>query len=232
MATTGISLVREQSEQVGVPRALWVPFALGRPLGSARDPGFQKAVIRAALDLLRTATGPTIADYPIEAPPEEGATQWACPLNLAPAEANTSLGGRLESEVGRLKPWAAESRRRRGRTLFGASGAGPEQVELVARCLATMAEQGDVLSLPDGDADWAFEMPMLIRHLADDLRTYYHEAVAAQPGSQAPSHEALNDWIFGGTVLGECLQGLAAQLDGSDHPDAALVRRLRIPEGR
>ena len=39
------------------PRALWVPFALGRPLGSADDPEFQKDVMRAALGMLATATG-------------------------------------------------------------------------------------------------------------------------------------------------------------------------------
>ena len=60
VATTSISLIREQSEAVNPPRALWVPFALGRPLGSASDPDFQKNVIRAAFDLLDLATEPTI----------------------------------------------------------------------------------------------------------------------------------------------------------------------------
>ena len=41
------------------------------------------------------------------------------------------------------------------------------------------------------------------RHLADDLRTFYHEAIAAQPGPGAPNHAALNDWIFSGTALGQ-----------------------------
>ncbi len=31
--TTGISLVREHTEVVRPPRALWVTFELGRPLG-------------------------------------------------------------------------------------------------------------------------------------------------------------------------------------------------------
>ena len=67
-----ISRIREQSESVQPPRALWVPFALGRPLGSAGDPDFQKGVIRSALNLTPTATEPTIEDYPIEAPEEAG----------------------------------------------------------------------------------------------------------------------------------------------------------------
>ena len=54
VATASISLIREQSEAVRPPRALWVPFALGRPLGSADDPEFQKQVMRAALGMLAT----------------------------------------------------------------------------------------------------------------------------------------------------------------------------------
>ena len=52
MATASISLIREQSEAVKPPRALWVPFALGRPLGAADDAEFQKRVMRAALGML------------------------------------------------------------------------------------------------------------------------------------------------------------------------------------
>ena len=46
VATVSISLIREQSEAVRPPRALWVPFALGRPLGSAASAEFQKNVMR------------------------------------------------------------------------------------------------------------------------------------------------------------------------------------------
>ena len=51
------------------PRALWVPFALGRPLGKAGDSDFQKRNPR-ALRMLETATEPAIEDYPVEAPAE------------------------------------------------------------------------------------------------------------------------------------------------------------------
>ena len=121
MATTSISLVREQTERVNPPRALWVPFALGRPLGSAADPAFQTDVIRAAFALLDSATEPTITEFPTEAPEEAGPGVWACPLNVDTEEA-TSLTDRLLGEVVRLRPWALETRRERGRTLFGASG--------------------------------------------------------------------------------------------------------------
>lgn len=230
MATTSISLIREQSEAVRPPRALWVPFALGRPLGSADDPEFQKQVLRASFRLLETATGPTIEDYPIEAPEEAGPGVWACPLNLPVPEAMT-LTDRLEAEIARLAPWSTETRNRRGRTLFGVTGAGADQVDLVGRALGMVAESGDVTSPPDVGIEWAFDMPVLIRHLADDLRTFYHEAVAAQPGPGAPNHAALNEWIFGGTALGEALQEVADHLTALDTPIARLTRGLLIPEG-
>ncbi|MEM7338434.1 MAG: hypothetical protein AAF467_07305 [Actinomycetota bacterium] len=230
MATTSISLIREQSEAVGPPRALWVPFALGRPLGSSDDPEFQTNVLRAAFGLLDSATEPTIEDYPVEAPEEAGPEAWSCPLNLPMPEA-TSLTDRLLAEVARLAPWSAETRTARGRTLFGATGAEPDQVEAVARALGEIADSGEATLAPDVGIDWAFEMPVLVRHLADDLRTFYHEAIAAQPGPGAPNHEALTAWIFGGTALGEALQAVADHLTALDTPMARLTRGFLIPEG-
>ena len=230
MATTSISLIREQSEAVRPTRALWVPYALGRPLGSADDPAFQKQVLRAAFGLLETATGPTIEDYPVEAPDEAGPEAWACPLSLPVPEA-TTITDRLLAEVARLAPWSAETRAARGRTLFGATGATPDQVEEVARALGTLADRGDLSEPPEVGVDWAFDMPVLVRHLADDLRTFYHEAVAAQPGPGAPNHAALTGWIFGGTALGETLLAVADHLTELDTPMARLVRGFLIPEG-
>lgn len=182
--------------------------------------------------MLATTTEPTIADYDVEPPEEAGPEQWACPVNLA-AEGTGSLAERLMAEVARLRPWSVETRRDRGRTLFGASGAGAEQVDEVAAALAAIAETGDVLTPPSSDVTWAFSMPLLIRHLADDLRTVYHEAVAAQPGPGAPNHQALNEWIFGGTALGDALTTIADHLTAvEDVPMTKLVRGFLIPEGR
>jgi hypothetical protein len=76
-------------------------------------------------------------------------------------------------------------------------------------------------------------MPFLLRHLADDLRGYYHEAIASQPGETPPNHDALNEWIFGQTVLGEVLVTIGDHLTAAekDNPFAPLVRNFVIPEG-
>ncbi len=230
VATVSISLIREQTEAVRPPRALWVPFALGRPLGSSGDPAFQKGVMRSAFGMLATASEPTIEDYLIEAPDEAGPDAWACPVNF-PVKADESITARLVAEVIRLAPWAAETRVSRGRTLFGASGAAPEAFETLARAFGSLADDGDVTVAPDVGITWAFPMPLLVRHMADDLRTFYHEAIAAQPGPGAPNHAALNDWIFNGTALGDALLAVADHLTDSDSPMALIVRGFMIPEG-
>lgn len=64
IATVSIQLLREVAERVRPPRALFVPFPHGYPLGRPDDAGLQHAVIRAALDLLHQAWGPPVlADY-------------------------------------------------------------------------------------------------------------------------------------------------------------------------
>lgn len=181
--------------------------------------------------MLASATEPTIEDYPIDAP-GAGPEVWACPVNLT-SELDDSLDGRLLAEVARLRPWATETRRGRGRTLFGLSGASPDQVDGVATALAAVAASGNVVDDPPGDIEWAHPMPFLLRHLADDLRGFYHEAIAAQPGDTPPNHDALNAWIIGETALGELLLALGDHLTaaGETNPLALIVRGFVIPEG-
>ena len=68
LATTQISLVREHTAVMKPPRALWVPFELGRPLGEPGDAAFQRRVLMAALDLLDAAPDPVLVDFPDDAP--------------------------------------------------------------------------------------------------------------------------------------------------------------------
>ncbi len=63
VATTQISLIREHTEIIKPPRALWVPFELGRPLGLPDDPALQTRVLVAALKLLEAERGPVLEDF-------------------------------------------------------------------------------------------------------------------------------------------------------------------------
>ena len=62
-------MVREHTEKVKPPRALFVPFPFGHALGRANDPELQHRVLRAALDLLAEPAGPVLRDFPDGADP-------------------------------------------------------------------------------------------------------------------------------------------------------------------
>ena len=115
--TASISLVREHTETIRPPRALWVTFELGRPLGIPDDPDFQRRVLRATAELLERTDGPLIADYPEHVAEETDFTGWACPINLAPQATDT-----LAAEIDRLATWHDQSVARSGRTTVGVSG--------------------------------------------------------------------------------------------------------------
>ena len=68
ISTTHISLIREHTERIKPPRALWVPFELGRPLGVPGDAAWQTRVLRAVLELLEASSAPVLVDFPDEAP--------------------------------------------------------------------------------------------------------------------------------------------------------------------
>ena len=61
--TVSITLLREVTEKVQPPRALFVPFPLGYPLGKPADPGLQCRIIVAALSLLEKDSLPLIEEF-------------------------------------------------------------------------------------------------------------------------------------------------------------------------
>lgn len=65
IATVAIQCLRFVAERVRPPRALFVPFAHGYPLGAPRDAKLQHEVIEAALRLLEdpSLTPPALVDF-------------------------------------------------------------------------------------------------------------------------------------------------------------------------
>src|SRR5207237_1322474 len=62
-------MVREHTEKVKPPRALFVPFPFGHALGRPNDADLQHRVLRAALDLLSAPAGPVLVDFHEDAEP-------------------------------------------------------------------------------------------------------------------------------------------------------------------
>lgn len=232
IATTSISLIREQSEAVHPPRALWVPFPLGRPLGVADDREFQTDVLRSALGLLETATEPTIVDYPHEAPDGGGDGVWACAIEL-PAPEVSELEASLRAEIDLLMPRYLEARRRRGRTTFGMSGATLEQMDQLVSYAVAVAEGSGFVEIPPSATgpDWIHPTPMLVRFVVEDLRAFYQESVTSDEQSGPPSQHDMHTWIFEATALGRLIKQIAQLITDDDDPRLLFIRGLLIPEG-
>ncbi len=205
MPTTGISLVREHTEVVRPPRALWVTFELGRPLGVPDDAPFQRRVVKAALDLLARTDGPVLADYPEQAPEVTDFSGWACPIALAPAKVD-SLG----AEIDRLATWYDRAKAKRGRTTVGVSGLDmPAAGALVAQAL-----EGE---LPAAQT---------LKEAVDDLRAYYLEAASAFP--EPGSSTARKHWFWDETKLAQALLALQPRLAASADPQHKILGNLTL----
>lgn len=60
-----LSMIPDLTRAVGVPRLAGISYPMGRPLGRPQDPDGQRAVLRAAVELLASAQGPdTYVDLP------------------------------------------------------------------------------------------------------------------------------------------------------------------------
>ena len=74
-----VGFVREHIETYKPPRALWLDFPMGRPLGKPNDPEYQKKVIRSAFALFDRSTGPVLEDFSEVIPVREGRMGYAIP---------------------------------------------------------------------------------------------------------------------------------------------------------
>jgi hypothetical protein len=197
--------VREHTEIVRPPRALWVTFELGRPLGIPDDAAFQRRVVKAALDLLDRTDGPMIADYPEHAPEVADFSGWACPINLAPSQTDSLAG-----EIDRLATWYDQSFARLGRTTVGVSGLDmPAAGTLVSRAVAG--------ELPEAQA---------LKEAIDDLRAYYLEAASAfpDPGTSATRKR----WFWDETKLAGAILALQPKLAASADPQHKILANLTL----
>ena len=63
IATVAISLLREVTSELRPPRALFVPFPLGYPLGAPHKAALQHQVIEQTLALLHRTDAPVFEDF-------------------------------------------------------------------------------------------------------------------------------------------------------------------------
>lgn len=206
--TTQISLIREHTEIIRPPRALWVPFELGRPLGAPDAPVFQRRVLLEVLGLLEALQGPVLLEFGEEAPgdvPEAESARdgEACPVNFAPPPEAKTDGEALVSafmrEAAELQPWYDLGLKEYGR--FPVGYFGPEDA---SKLLCRFA-LGQPVTVPRHD----FDLASALRLAASDLKAFYYEAVLARPGSTGTrGAAAFKHWFWNETAAGRLLRAV------------------------
>ena len=222
LATVAISLIRPQTENTKPPRALWVPFELGRPFGPPSAAAFQKRVVLAALRMLEGAEGPIIIkDFPVDDPRATQDPTWRPPFT--PAAVSDSLAARLEAEILRLQGaherWVAQHRR----ATVGLSGL---PIGDCARYVADWLRGKTPPSPREG-----FSAPLILRFAVDDVKAYCLEAAAA--GAATPSSRQLGDWFWNESAMGAAIHVLREVLQASDDDRLKLiVANFMVPATR
>jgi hypothetical protein len=226
IATVAISLIRPQTENTKPPRALSVPFELGRPLGPPSDQAFQRRVILAALRLLERANGPVvIEDFPDDDPRARPDPTWHAPqLPAAPGVGSIeALAAQLQAEIASLRGAHSHWFAQHGRTSVGLSGLSMED------CGGYLADwvRGKAPSSPRE----GFSAPLLLRFAVDDLKAYCLEAGAA--GAAKPSSRQLGDWFWNETAAGAAIHELRTICLASDDERLKLiVGNFMVPAAR
>ncbi len=226
LPTTQISLIRQHTEIIKPPRALWVPFELGRPLGVPNDADFQKKVLLATLKLFEEPKGPVLRDFKDDAPDTEVVdVVWACPVNLArqavDLSTNDALRSALKKEMVELRSWYDLAVKKQRRTTVGVSGFAMEQiVEFIGAFLDGTPEN------PRQDIALADTLNFAV----DDLKSYYYEAAAAQPGELSPTSSDLDGWFWEQTAAAKVLFAIKDRcLDSEDKMLQLVGKLLLIP---
>ena len=212
-ATAGISLIRPHTEKIRPPRALWVPFELGRPFGVPHDASFQSRVLQAMLDLFDEPEGPVLVDYPEEAPGSgaDGMEGLACPIRFdAPKTEDETLGMAVLGEIQELQPWYDLAFERRQRTTVGVTGL---EIEEVARTLASWLTSSPPTNVVNGQTPAA-----MLKLAVEDLKAFYFEAAAGQPQGDAIGSKQLADWFWEETSAAKLFLALRERLIPDDDP--------------
>ena len=210
VATTSISMVREHTEKVKPPRALFVPFPFGHALGRPNDPELQHRVLKAALELLGAPAGPVLSEFPDDA---EAGIEPPAPVQASAITPAVSTPDDPAMETTRMRQYHEQWLARNGRTAFGLAGIPATRFRGVIRFLQGFAD-GEEVDMAERPPD--VPLPGFIRWCADDLKSLYFE------GHMAMKHSAGGDeiarWFWGETAAGQLLRRVGRRLDASDDP--------------
>ena len=208
-------LLKEHAQRTKPPRALFVPFPYGYALGKPEDPKFQHRVLAAALELLKEAEGPVLAEF-LEA--ADAPSRLIQASAVAHRNRSSDPADELTAMRGYYEIWVEEHG---GRSAVGNSGIPQRRFRGLVRFLQAIAagEEYDYTEAPSG-----VPLPQFIRRAADDLKAFMLEARMQQRPNDQDS--ALQEWFWGDTAIGDLLDRLAKKLkdQGDDRTAFGIAR--------
>jgi hypothetical protein len=211
LPTTVLALVLPQVEKTRPPRAVMLPFMLGRPLGEPNDAPFQRRVLLQALRLLERSDGPVLLEnFPDDNPSWYDRPDWEPAVTLPPPSiprAAAAWATAFHAELATVLPVWERFKSRFGRTTVGLAGQPPEAWPTFATSFLDGALP--TVSLHDTSA-------LALRFLADDLKALYGEAVQAD--GPPPSARQIDGWFWRQTVAGQlliALRGISLQSENN-----------------
>ncbi|SDY87919.1 hypothetical protein SAMN05661080_04887 [Modestobacter sp. DSM 44400] len=209
-----LALVREHAVAVQPPRALYVPYPFGAPLGRPLDAEHQHRVLAAALALLER-NAPSLADFN----DSEYIEQRGAPMQNSEVDTKPGCGPRLDAnpatETTRVRQYYNQWVERRGRTTVGVTGISPSRFRAIIRFLEDYAagKDADMRERPSHIplGEW-------IRLCALDLRAMFSEAkMVMHPGVTS---DEIDRWFWSETSVAALLVRVRDRMAASD--DATL----------
>jgi hypothetical protein len=214
LPTCSLVLLKEHAQRTKPPRALFVPFPSGYALGKPDDAEFQHKVLKAALQLFG-APAPVLAEF---SEVVEGPVQLVQASAVAPFARERDPADDLTVMRGYYERWVADHE---GRTAVGNSGIPPRRFRGPVRFLEAYVA-GTLADYPERPPD--IPVPLFIRHVADDLKAFTLEARMQQRPQDYGN--ALHDWLWSETAIGQLLGRVAQRLkqDGEDKAAFGIAR--------
>ena len=207
LSTVQISLIKEHTQKVRPPRALFCGFPYGLALGKPNDAAFQHRVLAAAFSLLDRASGPVLEEFPEDI---VSATAPAAPPSERPTDPAFELTG--------LRGYYMRFVEQYGRTAVNLSGIPQTRFRGVVRLLEQYVADGSLDGMEPPEGVTALQY---LRYVCDDLKAFYREAYLAQyPQADGAQVES---WFWHGTAMGALIRRVRDRVKSSDDPYAQAI---------
>ena len=209
-STVLVGFVREHIEAIKPPRAMWLDFPMGRPMGKPNDPAYQNRILRASFKLLDKSCGPVLEDFPDTIPVRNGRMGYAIPPEFVMSTDDIvdvdGLVAEVQAEINELSEAYAKAVTARGRTTVGASEL---EIEEYAPFIGEFVKG----EKPRSPRKGVTSIPLL-KLVVEDLNAYYTETWTHRDGID--DFELLGKWFWEESKAGRLIMWLEAMSLESD----------------